>query len=665
MGSVFVCKNALSDRIRAAVKIIKPHGLDAAERFVREAEALYALRHPAIVRVTGFGEDKDRKLLWLAMELVDGDDLSKHLASAPLDPNTAQVLFRQFAEGLEHAHTRGIFHRDIKPANLTLNTDGEGVILDFGIAVSSGRTKLTQEGLVPGTLQYMPPEVFEGELSVPQKTDIYSLGLVLYEALVGKPAFEEDPNSSDSHQMVRMMSMKLNSHRFDPGPQFPSALRNAISMATEPDPNQRLSNMTDFVRLLNNESLDSPFPVAAHTEPVESTNTHWAQKSSTGVQIPSKASKAKWWVGGFMVTLSLILLLAIIGVGIVAALIFAPTVEEEVHTKDHSTTIEGFIEMCEAGSEHAEKEAWHTIEMVKKVSGTVSCDTAKQALEREEGINLSGLQIQDLSPIAGTSPIRLTLNNNRITQIDSLAQFTHLKHIALNNNRVKKVDALKELKALESVSLNHNQIKDLSPLQSLENVTELGLRDNQIHDITPLKALKALKEVSLDGNPILRTFCPVEADVVAAVRTYCTAQFAVKRDTSTTDETTKPKEDLPIANQDKREQAEVPPPSKSLSGLSQNIIQKISDSNVTIDKKEEPTVPTPFEPPDCNEAENQSPNSYKSLLSWAKGKLGQVKQGYNRAYHCSQAKGLANQAYCKDKAALPILKEIHTLCTAK
>ena len=71
MGSVYRCHNALSDRILAAVKVIKPHGLDATERFIREAESLYSLRHPAIVRVTGFGEDKTKQLLWLAMELVE------------------------------------------------------------------------------------------------------------------------------------------------------------------------------------------------------------------------------------------------------------------------------------------------------------------------------------------------------------------------------------------------------------------------------------------------------------------------------------------------------------------------------------------------------------------------------------------------------------------
>ena len=155
MGSVYRCRNAMSERIKTALKVMKPHNLDsAADRFVREAEALYALRDPAIVRVMGFGKDESRELLWMAMELIDGEDLETRIKRGPLLLDEARSAFRQVAKGLQHAHEIGICHRDIKPGNLMLTQNGRAVVLDFGIAIDEGRTKLTAQGTLPGTLSY-------------------------------------------------------------------------------------------------------------------------------------------------------------------------------------------------------------------------------------------------------------------------------------------------------------------------------------------------------------------------------------------------------------------------------------------------------------------------------------------------------------------------------
>ncbi|MCA9566870.1 MAG: protein kinase, partial [Myxococcales bacterium] len=115
MGSVYRCHNALAPRIRAAVKVVHElPGEDSAdrERFVREVEALEGLQHPAIVRVKGWGATDDG-VLWLAMDLVEGEDLAARLARGPLDPDTARRTFRDIAAGLAHAHGREVFHRDI------------------------------------------------------------------------------------------------------------------------------------------------------------------------------------------------------------------------------------------------------------------------------------------------------------------------------------------------------------------------------------------------------------------------------------------------------------------------------------------------------------------------------------------------------------------------
>ncbi len=265
MGAVYRCRSALSERIRAAVKIIRPqmaaaHGEAAAERFIREAEALHSLRHPAIVRVLGFGHDPTHDLLWLAMELIEGEDLSQRLARGPLPPEQASALFQRYAEGLDHAHQRGIFHRDIKPANLMLTAEGEGVILDFGISLDDGRTRLTGQGVL-GTLAYLPTEAFRSGAPLDScKADVYGLGLVLHEALTGRSAFTEGSSSSSPHGLAQVMAAKLAAGPMDPGEDNPQALRRVVSRSTEPDPRLRLSSMKEMVAILGETGLQPASP---------------------------------------------------------------------------------------------------------------------------------------------------------------------------------------------------------------------------------------------------------------------------------------------------------------------------------------------------------------------------------------------------------------------
>ena len=189
MGSVCRCRHALSHRIEAAVKVLKPTDMAGArERFIREAEALHALSHPAIVRVHGFGLDARTELLWLAMELVSGQNFEFLLQDGEFPSERAAEIFGTVAEGLAYAHSRGIVHRDIKPGNLMLRDDGRAILLDFGIAVQEGHERLTQEGVVPGTVAYAAPEqVTFGTDHDPALSDLYSLGQVLCGALMLTP----------------------------------------------------------------------------------------------------------------------------------------------------------------------------------------------------------------------------------------------------------------------------------------------------------------------------------------------------------------------------------------------------------------------------------------------------------------------------------------------
>jgi serine/threonine protein kinase len=241
MGAVYLATNALTGRIRAALKVIKPLAFaEERERFVREVEALDALRHDAIVGVKGWGEDPERGLLWMAMDFVEGEEITARLARGAMPLGEAAAVFSVVADGLQYAHERGFRHRDIKPSNILIDSTGVAHLVDFGIAVADGRTRLTAEGKMPGTPAYMAPEVFEVRKPDPAKMDIYALGQVLYEALTGRAAFPENPDLAGRQQIVHLIHQKVKADPLDPGAEFPDDVRELVKAATHPSPEQRL-----------------------------------------------------------------------------------------------------------------------------------------------------------------------------------------------------------------------------------------------------------------------------------------------------------------------------------------------------------------------------------------------------------------------------------------
>jgi hypothetical protein len=238
MGTVYRAHSALVARLEAALKVLRPTSEpDARARFVREAEALSALRHPAIVRVMGFNEDRERGLLYLAMELVPGETLRSRLDRGPLSVDEAIRTFLPLASALEHAHEAQIFHRDIKPANIILSRDGTVRLVDFGIAVTvdGGDTTANRRG----TISYLPPEVFAGGRLDPAAADVYGLGLLLHESLTGAKAFPVEPGLTPAAAAPVVGRLKLASGPLDPGPSFPDALRDVVRRCTDPDPARR------------------------------------------------------------------------------------------------------------------------------------------------------------------------------------------------------------------------------------------------------------------------------------------------------------------------------------------------------------------------------------------------------------------------------------------
>jgi hypothetical protein len=190
MGEVWRAVDTVLDR-PVAVKLLRPEYASHAEtlaRFRAEARHAGALSHPGIARVYDFGEAGPEHVPYLVLELVDGPALTAMLAAGPLGPAATMDIVAQSAAGLDAAHAAGLVHRDIKPGNLLIAADGQVKITDFGIAHAAGSAPVTRTGTLIGTPGYLAPERVSGASATPA-SDIYSLGIVAFECLSGRPPF--------------------------------------------------------------------------------------------------------------------------------------------------------------------------------------------------------------------------------------------------------------------------------------------------------------------------------------------------------------------------------------------------------------------------------------------------------------------------------------------
>src|SRR5271170_5074178 len=191
MAQVYRARDLLLDR-PVALKVLFPElSTDATfvERFRREAQAAANLSHPNIVSVFDWGESEST--YFIVMEYVDGEPLSSIIRTqAPLGPAHTAAIGADIAKALSFAHRHGVVHRDVKPGNVLITSDGQVKVTDFGIAraIGGGDEQVTQTGLVMGTATYFSPEQAQG-FEVDGRSDVYSLGVVLYEMTTGRPPF--------------------------------------------------------------------------------------------------------------------------------------------------------------------------------------------------------------------------------------------------------------------------------------------------------------------------------------------------------------------------------------------------------------------------------------------------------------------------------------------
>lgn len=262
MGAVYRCHNFAAPRILAAVKVLDPALGGSATlraRFVREAELLFSLDHPNIVKVRNVRMDASPP--FIEMGFVEGENLEQILRRGPLPPGRVVELGRQLAEALAFIHGQGVAHRDIKPSNLIVSGD-HLTLVDFGIAAEAAAADITSAGQRMGTVSYTPPEWGSGARVDPYQWDLYGLGQVLCEALTGKAAFPYPVGMDARQAMFAVMARKREQGALDPGPGVPADLRELIGELTEPLPAARLGSAREAAARLGGVELarDPPAP---------------------------------------------------------------------------------------------------------------------------------------------------------------------------------------------------------------------------------------------------------------------------------------------------------------------------------------------------------------------------------------------------------------------
>src|ERR671938_773886 len=242
MSSVFRARDTLLER-EVALKVLHQHFTEDeqyVERFPPEARAVASLSHPNIVTILDRGEDEGSQ--FIVFELVEGRTLKEVLdAQGRLPVARALEIAIQVARGLGFAHEHGLVHRDVKPQNVILNGDGRAKVTDFGIARSLEVQGVTQSGAVLGTSNYIAPEQASGQL-VDRTTDVYSLGVVLFELLTGEVPFPGESFVAVAMQHVSEPPPSLLEVR----PDVPVCVVRAVDRALEKDPMERFATMDAF-----------------------------------------------------------------------------------------------------------------------------------------------------------------------------------------------------------------------------------------------------------------------------------------------------------------------------------------------------------------------------------------------------------------------------------
>lgn len=256
MGSVYLARHKYLD-IESAIKVLHPHyskNQEIKDRFINEGIVLSKLDSPFIVKIKDFFDNGE--YLFLVMEYIKGIALDHYLSNVfgPIPELRAIEIFKKILLGVHSAHLKGVIHRDLKPSNIILESDDTPKILDFGIAkLLDSNYKATSPGTRMGSVIYMSPEQILGK-EIDIRTDIYSLGLTLFEMLTARNPYDQESGSEYSiHSKIVNEPLPLPSLYY---PNISSQTEYLISKAVAKNPNDRFGNCDDFIEALNNLSFE-------------------------------------------------------------------------------------------------------------------------------------------------------------------------------------------------------------------------------------------------------------------------------------------------------------------------------------------------------------------------------------------------------------------------
>ncbi|NWJ40953.1 MAG: protein kinase [Geothrix sp.] len=291
MGEVYLGLDPAIGR-EVALKTIHreaAQGAEARERFAREARAAGTLNHPNLVTIHEFGEDQG--VLYLAMEFVPGVDLEAMLRDRVLAPVEALEVLAQVCDGLGYAHQKGVLHRDIKPSNIRVRREGDRLhakVMDFGIARVAG-SDMTGTGTLLGTFGYMAPEYIRTGVPDP-RSDLFAVGVILYEALAGHRPFEGDTTATILYRLVNEEPAPLSASDLRGlGPQVGQLLAKALAK----DPAQRFPTAEAMARTLR-EAMDPAWAGLPGTQPTRALPRSAVPPLAT---TPRRTSRSPWpWI---------------------------------------------------------------------------------------------------------------------------------------------------------------------------------------------------------------------------------------------------------------------------------------------------------------------------------------------------------------------------------
>jgi serine/threonine protein kinase len=254
MGVVYKAQDTKLDR-PVAIKFLPRQlatSIEETKRFEREAKAAAALNHPNIATVHAIEEledDQRGKECFIVMEYIDGQELREKIKTSPLSTEEILKITYQIAEGLYAAHNKGIVHRDIKSSNIMITRDGQVKIMDFGLAKLAGQSMLTKSGTTLGTVAYMSPEQARGE-PVDQRSDIWSLGVIIYEMITGQLPFKGEYDQAVIYSILNEEPEAVNT-------EIPPELSKIISKSLMKDVKQRYQDIHEVISELQGHAEPS------------------------------------------------------------------------------------------------------------------------------------------------------------------------------------------------------------------------------------------------------------------------------------------------------------------------------------------------------------------------------------------------------------------------